>query len=248
VDEGPSSVIAICALGWNHAEITRRWLDSVRRHSSGHDVQLYLMDNGSDDATSAVMQSFHPRYFRRNPTNDSIHKGWNELTAAACRDGASVVIISNNDLIMGPDWLGPLMRELGKPELRYFLPNGNFTNITTFERDAATRRPPPGTRPARAGWCMVFPAAAIPLFWPIPEELQLWYGDDYIHRKLSAAGYRCEAVDDCVVHHMLSVSFNERTDHAAIVARDKIIYERICAEEADKAKQWVVYADGEKDR
>jgi GT2 family glycosyltransferase len=243
VDEGPSSVIAICALGWNHAEITRRWLDSVRRHSSGHDVQLYLMDNGSDDATSAVMQSFHPRYFRRNPTNDSIHKGWNELTAAACRDGASVVIISNNDLIVGPGWLDPLLRELSRGDKRYFLPNGSLTNPVTFERDAATK-PAPGTRPTRAGWCIVLPAAAVPLFWPIPEELVLWYGDDVIHDRLGAAGYRCEAVDDCLVLHMGSVSFYKRAGYNEIVARDKIVYERICAQQAERAKQWVVYRDG----
>jgi len=222
-------VIAICALGWNHAEVTRKWLESVRRHSGGHEVQLYLIDNGSSDNTSAVMQSFSPRYFRRNGNNDSIHKGWNELASQACKDGAAVVIISNNDLIVGPDWLGPMMRELAKPELRYFLPNGDLTNPVTFERDAQNK-PAPGTRPARAGWCIVLPAAAVPVFWPIPEALQLWYGDDYIHDTLARAGYRCERVDDSLVCHLGSVSFFKRPGYNEIVAADKIVYERICAE------------------
>ena len=223
-------MIAICALGWNKSDYTRRWLDSVRRNSAGHDVRLYLMDNGSTDDTSAVMQSFSPAYFQRNESNDSLYKGWNTLAGRALADGAAVVILSNNDLIVAPGWLDAFARELGDPRKRYFLPNGDLHDAGTFERDALARRAvavPPLTASARAGWCLVLPRAAVAAALPIPEELQLWYGDDWIHWKLGQAGYVCEVVLDSFVLHFGSVSFYARPGYPEIVARDRETFNRL---------------------
>lgn len=224
-------MIAICALGWNKAEMTRQWLESVRRNSAGHDVRFYLMDNGSDDHTRDVMQSFGPAYFQRNESNDSLYKGWNTLARRAIDDGADVVILSNNDLIVGPGWLDALARELADPCKRYFLPNGELRDAANFEADARTRlaqpRPSPSTVRADAGWCLVLPRVAVPEFLPIPEDLQLWYGDNWIHWKLAQAGYSCEAVLDSYVLHYGSVTFYSRPGYAEIVARDREIFNRL---------------------
>ena len=216
--------IAICALGWNHRDVTHRWLDSVRRNSDGHRVGLYLLDNGSSDDTKAVMDAFDPRYCARNNDNESIYKGWNLLTRQALLDNVEVVCLSNNDLVVSPGWLDAVAREVGRGDARYFLPNGSYSSDG---KTAPLVPPAPGTRPARGGWCLFFRADAVRHFLPIPEELQLWYGDDWIHYKLERAGYRCESIDDCLVAHAGSVSFYSRPGYADIVAKDREIFNRL---------------------
>jgi GT2 family glycosyltransferase len=123
-----------------------------------------------------------------------------------------------------------MARELGKKDKRYFLPSGSLTNPSTFDRDVEARLASgtaAGTSPARAGWCLVFPPEAVRIFWPIPEELQLWYGDDYMHHKLAQAGYRCESVHDAFVLHLGSQTVGRRADLAEVVARDKIAFDKI---------------------
>lgn len=224
-------MIAICALGWNKAEFTKNWLASLSRNCSGHDVKLFLMDNGSTDSgeTTAVMQAAKPELFLRNEQNESIHKGWNTLARAGLVAGADIIIISNNDLIVGPGWLDPVARELVPGVKRYFLPNGNVS-VNEDEMRTTAAMHAGKTVPADAGWCMMFHKDALPLFSPIPEELQLWYGDNWIHWKLKAAGYTCEALLDCPVHHYTSTSFYSREGYVEIVAKDREIYNRLTGE------------------
>lgn len=235
-------MIAICALAWNKADHTRRWLDSVRRNSSGHDVRLFLMDNGSTEPDVwHVLNDAQPTKALRSDTNDSIHKQWNILLRLALDAGAEQIILSNNDLIVGGGWLDSIVRELGKDAQagtrRYFLPNGDFKNPDSFEQDAASyiaALPPDAPRtmyPARAGWCLVFHAEAVRLFLPIPEELVLWYGDDYIHWRLGEKnGYRCEMIIDCPVYHYGSVSFYARDGYDRIVSRDREVWQRFLSQ------------------
>jgi len=224
-------MIAICALGWNKADFTQRWLESVQRNSGGHTYGLFLMDNGSTDGgeTSRVMQAFKPVIFERNEGNESIYRGWNRLAMQALKMGAEIVIISNNDLLVGPGWLDPVARELQQGVKRYFLPNGGVPQDDEGMR-AVVAGKTGQTVQAIAGWCIMMYRDAVPLWYPIPEELQLWYGDNWIHSKLRNAGYTCEALLDCPVHHFTSTSFYSRPGYVEIVAKDREIYNRLTGE------------------
>jgi GT2 family glycosyltransferase len=224
-------MIAICALGWNKAEFTQRWLESVQRNSGGHTYGLFLMDNGSTDGgeTSRVMQSFKPVVFERNEGNESIYRGWNRLSMQALKMGADIIILSNNDLMVGPGWLDPVARELQSGVKRYFLPNGDVLPDDENMRVNAAANVGKTLR-ADAGWCLMFHRDAIPLWHPIPEELQLWYGDNWIHKKLREAGYSCETLMDCCIHHYTSTSCNVRPGLAEIVAKDREIYNHLTGE------------------
>lgn len=222
-------MIAICALGWNKATFTKQWLESVARNSTGHHVELFLMDNGSTDDTAQVMQSFSPRVFVRNEQNESLYRGWNRLSERALAAGADIIILSNNDLLVGPGWLDPVAKVLQPGVKRYFLPNGGVPQDDAGMRAAVASLGGQTTK-ADAGWCLMFHRDAVPLFSPIPEELQLWYGDNWIHWKLRQAGYSCESLLDCPVHHFTSTSFYSRPGYVEIVAKDREIYNRLTGE------------------
>lgn len=222
-------MIAICAIGWNTEYHGRRWLESVRRNSAGHEIKLFLLDNGSADRTYDMFRSFDPEILLRNTENESIHKGWNRLLREAAARNPEMIILSNDDVIVGPRWLDAALRELHKPGMRYFLPNGSVGHVDSMDADVLRILPslPQTTVPARAAWCLMFPPAALPIFMPIPEELILWYGDDRIHAKLAEAGYSCESITDCCVNHIGSVSVLRRPDYTEVIEQDKQTYIRM---------------------
>lgn len=227
-------MIALCGMAWNQAECTENWLASVSRSSSGHDVRLFLLDNGSADGAKMmrIFNRYAPVWTHRNNTNGSIYKAWNQLLVAALAHKPEYICLSNNDVIVSRGWLNPIIREFEKDPKRYFLPNGNLTDRTTFEADAArvSTEQTGITKPGRGGWCLFFTPDQVREFLPVPEELILWYGDDFVHRKLAAAGYRCETVMDCCVLHLGSVSFFRRSDYVKIVAKDRETYYRLTGE------------------
>lgn len=228
-------MIAICALAWNAADHTERWLRSVRATQGAHEVNLYLLDNGSRDPAqmARIFRSASPKLALRNEDNRSIYAGWNRLATAALADAPEVLILSNNDLVCAPGWLDAIVREVRAGGDRYFLPNGDVPSdpARLAERAKSLRQAdgPKTEAPARAGWCMIFPPRALPLFLPIPECLELWYGDDYIHDTLALLGWSCETILDCAVFHATSVSMMQRPGYVEIVARDRAQYAQIQA-------------------
>lgn len=228
-------MIAICGLAWNCADYSEKWLQSIRRNTAGHEVKLFLIDNGSTDGTGRLFQSYNPTYFERHENNDSIHISWNKLLREAVKHGPELIVLSNNDLLVGPGWADAALREVRKNPKRYFLPNGSIGSYDTFDADVRAASLPQNTTPARAGWFLMFPPEALSIFLPVPEELILWYGDDYIHTKLQAAGYTCEAIQDCCVLHHGSVTVFRRPDYNKIVERDRELFSRIFKEMNEKS-------------
>lgn len=223
-------MIAVCMLGWNHAWYTKRAIQSIRRNSGSEDIGLFLVDNGSTDETQEVMRAAQPKAFIRNHENLGISAGWNQaIEAALSYNYTEFTVLANNDIMVGPGWLEPVRRELSKNDSRYFLPNGAVTDEETFEIEVERRRPGllGKTTPGRAGWCMFFRAQTARLFHPVPSELRLWYGDDYIHWKLASFGYRCEVLLDSFVLHYGSRSIGDYPGKCEQIARDLEAYKKI---------------------
>ncbi|MCH9755540.1 MAG: glycosyltransferase [Gammaproteobacteria bacterium] len=224
--------VAICVPCWNNVWYTRQMVSSVLRNSAGHQCFFVFLDNGSTDDTVAYLRSVPGvAHLIRKDHNTGVNPAWNEILDHALPHKPDVVCLANNDILVGPQWLDAVSAEITKDDKRYFLPNGQFTNPKTF--DADVRRSLPnlqGTKPARAGWCMFFHPSALPLFLPIPAELKLWYGDDWIHHKLQKAGYKCEAVMKTCCLHYVSKTIQFYPGRDAQIASDRAAYRRLTGE------------------
>lgn len=249
-------MIAICTLGYGHADYTQRFLDSVKRNSGDHDIALYLIDNGShgDGETTRVMQAASPRFFERWEDEHNIHKPWNRLLRQAVDDGADIICLTNNDVVVGPHWLDGIVREQ-KP-MHYFMPNASLYDqslcpdrgrrlrrrmrheyhLVVIDRfEALTRQAlldaPATTLPGRENWCMFFTPAAVNSFWPIPEELQIWCGDTWLQWRLRQQGFVFKVVADCFVLH-----FANTTSRNAVgwYASDYEIFRRLTGQMTDR--------------
>ncbi len=233
ITEHVMAKVAVCVPCWNNLKYTRMMVDSVCRNSDGHQVFFVFVDNGSTDGTGEYLRSV-PGVAKiiHNPTNVGVNPAWNALLAEALLHQPDVVVLANNDILVGPSWLDTISREIAKDDKRYFLPNAQFTNPVTFDDDVRRALPSlSGTVKARAGWCMFFPPSAIPLFHPIPDVIKLWFGDDWIHHRLGKAGYRCEAPRATCCLHFVSKTISGYPGMVEQVARDREAFKRLMENE-----------------
>lgn len=226
-------MIAICMIAWNQIESTRRLLDSVARNSHRHRLEFFLLDNGSDDGrTFDYLKSVNPSFLGRNPENRSIYEGWNRVLRAALEKNPELLCLISNDVEVGPRWLDAVVREASMPGKRYFLPNACLKpDRWPVEAERTIAELSGRCVPGRAGWCLFLGPDTVREFLPIPEDLRLWYGDDWIHHRLAKAGYECAIILDCLAWHHTSTTFYATPGYVEIVARDREIWDRLMADE-----------------
>lgn len=230
-------MIAVCIPAYNLLQYTRWAVDSVLKNSAPHDVRLYLLDNGSERRdVFDYMKSIPNAKVVRNEINRWVYGGWNQLFEMAVADKPDIVALMSNDVQVGRNWLDGIVREIAADRKRYFLPNGNFHDHVMFGKEVdavlASIGDGPRTTPGKAGWLMAFPVEAVSIFSPIPTTLRLWYGDDWIHWKLKAAGYKCETVlDSCAIHFgSKTLEAMNQDEKVRVIAQDKAEYERLTGE------------------
>lgn len=227
-------MIAVCMIAFNQLWYTRTAVESIRKNSVGHDLELFLLDNGSTDETGSYMMSTKPTAFIRSHKNMGISWAWNKILDAALASNPEIICLAGNDIVTSKGWLDPIVREVSKNPKRYFIPNGEISDWENIDVEASRLYPARRgkTCPGRSGWCFFFTPDAVREFLPVPPELFLWYGDDYIHWKLKNAGYPCEVVLDSFVCHFLSktiMSFDSEWRNRRI-AQDRDFYNRLTGE------------------
>ncbi|MCC8193448.1 MAG: glycosyltransferase family 2 protein, partial [Deltaproteobacteria bacterium] len=100
---------------FNKWELTRNCLASLREHSSGHDLEIIVVDNGSSDATAPELASYGTGLF--GARFGAIVFSENRNFGPACNAGARaatspVLFFLNNDTLATPGWLPPLLTGL----------------------------------------------------------------------------------------------------------------------------------------
>jgi GT2 family glycosyltransferase len=231
------SRVVVCAPCWNQVGYTRWFVSSVLRNSEGHDVHLILLDNGSVDETRDYITSLRRKTTTTilNAENVGVNPAWNALLEEAIKPkyAADAICLANNDIVVGPGWLDSVCQAFQDPaNASYFVANGAFANQHTFEDDVRQALPAlRGQRvTARGGWCLFFTPAMVRLFHPIPPELVLWFGDDWMHYHLEKAGLQCEAMLDCCALHFLSKSVAEYPNKVERIAKDREAFMRLVPE------------------
>ena len=124
-----SRTVSIVVPCWNRVEWTLQLLKSIQATTPDGTYELIIVDNGSTDATSAA-ESVPDAGVKvvRNDTN----RGF----AVACNQGAQAatgetLVFVNNDVIVKPGWLPPLLDGLRRPRVgvvgsKLLFPDGNI--------------------------------------------------------------------------------------------------------------------------
>ena len=234
-------LVSIVILGFNQVEYTRKCIDSIRRHTR-QKYELILVDNGSKDGTEEYFRSIQGAKVIRNPENLGVSKGWNQGMRQAAGE---YILILNNDIIVGPDWLenmvrlaesdpsiglvGPRSNYIAGPQIVPDVPYKQESEIQAFilkwqqEHDLSAAE-----FGFIKGFCHLIPRRVFAKVGFYDERFGKgnFEDDDYCLR-VRYNGFRALFADDVFIHHYGSVSFNqESVDWRALMIENQKKYEQ----------------------
>lgn len=154
------------------------------------DVDVVAVDNGGSlDVKRALEEMARDITVIRNERNVYVNPAWNQLADKFLASNSEILVLANADLAVAPGWAASLLmrheqtKENGKQEFWW----GHFGHLgskppSSEEADAASQ--------CSCGSFFALTKVAVKICFPIPGELLIWYGDNWIVTKLTRARYR----------------------------------------------------------
>jgi len=135
VANGTVPEVGIVVLNWESYGDTAECLESLTDVTYPN-FEVFLVDNGSTDGSAERLQSeFEWCSFRKNDENLGFARGNNPGIEAALEAGMDYVLLLNNDTVVPPDFLGPLVKTaesdpdiVGVGGVQYQYKNGKILN------------------------------------------------------------------------------------------------------------------------
>jgi GT2 family glycosyltransferase len=206
--------VSVAILAWNSWETTKACLDSLRPTLGVRD-QVVVVNNGSTDGTASGLGAY--------PWVDVVTNAANRGFAGGCNDAArparhDLIIFLNNDTLLAPRWIEPLVAAFEDPAVGAVGPRSNFVSGPQIVPEAVYGSPADMRRFARS-WSAAHRAMtssadrlvgfAIAVRRSVFEALGGFderYGiggfeDDDLCRRIIARGYKLLISHESFVHH-----------------------------------------------
>ena len=245
--------VSIIVLMWNNGLLTLRCLRSIYERSDYKNLEVILVDNGSDTKESAIVTKWIENYnlgqtiYVRSQENVGFAAGNNVGLKIATGE---FIVVLNNDTEVTPGWIWRSIKHFSvNPRLGLLGPStnncGNEARVVLHNDDGNWLQeviPRFGLRQMRA-----IPAATLAFFCvfisrAVLDEVGLisedygkgYFEDDDYCRRVEAAGYEISIARDIFVYHQMSASFDLLGDSAKaeLFKSSKAVYE-------SKWGQWI---------
>jgi glycosyltransferase involved in cell wall biosynthesis len=162
-------------------------VDDVSPDNTREWLQKWIMDKKSPNVKTRII--FHEE-------NQGISKTWNDLIDNA---GGDYICIINSDILFTPHWDTPLIEALDRYEVA-----SPYHTMNEIPQDFPGGRDRVANILPVLGCCFMFKRGLIDKIGHFPEELRLWYGDNWLGKKA-----KCCHIHGSYVHHFISKSANK---------------------------------------
>jgi len=223
--------VSTIILNWNDASDTLICLDSVLR-SDYPNCQILVVDNGSTDDSVSRIRAAYP-WIELLETGENLgYAGGNNVGIRhALEGGAEYVCILNNDVVVAPDFLTPLLAVLeGHPEVGVATPliaemaapervwalgsvvdrySGHVRRLHAGEQVAALRQQLPAEVEVASGAAMLVRREVLNSVGLLDDKFFLYYEETDWCLRVTASGYRIVAVPSSLILHKVSAALGE---------------------------------------
>ncbi|MBC7339106.1 MAG: glycosyltransferase [Firmicutes bacterium] len=237
--DGLTSIVIPC---WNEVELTRQCVDSVFRNTT-EPFELIVVDNGSTDETPEYLQALAGRYPNVRVIRNEVNTGF----AYACNQGidaagGSQIVVMNNDVVVPPGWLSPMLRALRAPGVGIVGPRTNQVSgsqqvpvpyagdLAAMEAYASKRAHENKFKgffsPRAVAFCMLIKREVVDRVGGFDFSFGMGnFEDDDFCIRAQLAGFRIWIADDAFVYHLGSRTFLAQSiDYAALMRKNLEIF------------------------
>ncbi len=237
---------------FNRLDLTQAFVTNLAQTVARGDWEAIIVDDGSADGTREFLETLRtPFRALRMERNGGYARAMNRAAAIA---SGEILGLLNNDLILRPGWLEPMMRLL-EPDATIGAVGNIQVNPATGLLDHAgvffdpegmpthahknRRRPPPGPwreRNACTAACLLMRGAVFTRFDGFFEDYRNGMEDIDLCVRMRAAGLRILVSHESVVGHLVSSAPGRHDANAA----NTELYRRRCARLAAPwgAREW----------
>ena len=140
----PRPFVRVVVVNFDGGDVTRRCVDALlaTRYPSDR-LQIVVVDNASVDGFNWVLREEYPQVtLIQSDTNEGFARGCN--LAMRDLDGVDHVALINNDAIVDPDWLEPLLVPMADPTVGAVVPKlllNVWAHAVTVRTDRLHRMP-----------------------------------------------------------------------------------------------------------
>lgn len=200
----------IAVLGYNHHDITMQVLNRVM--AKNPNCKVLFFDNGSIPPFKDLLPN-HVEYIRK-PENVYVNPAWNEIFELC--DTKYVTLLNNDCLPLRDSYFDNVIQDMEANNL-------SMTSCKTVDIKALTKARilfyslwdkllsqfdmNPVEKAKRQGWLMTLNLEHYKQCnYKIPDELKVWYGDDWIANQLLKNNYKTVVYKNALAIHVQSTS------------------------------------------
>lgn len=220
-----------CLHGVEH---TREAIESAFHFQS----DVLVIDNGASEGVKGIIKSFGDRIkVIVNEKNIYVNPAWNQILKHFMHNMQYThVVIFNSDAILPPNWPA----QLDKFYKRYGglgIPVPYETQDKRFawqEQDINSPLQCIEIKDGIRGTCIILTRQQVNWVYPIPDEIKVWFGDNWIYDGLRRLDFSTYLIDNIIVYHALSQNVSICPDAIEEIEGDKAWWESYSKQELNK--------------
>ncbi len=198
------------------ADHCKQAIDSVVNQPG---VDLLIIDNGATPEVKDLISSYNAPngVCITNEVNRYVNPAWNQSLIYFLNGDWDYICVMNSDLVLREDWVQVVQKRWVINPHEILLPVMNEQGHSGSEVMEAKY-----VSEATPGVFITLNRKQATMVYPIPEDIKVWFGDQYIYTILRELGYQTVIPPNLCARHAWSSTVSRLPGISEIIEEDKI--------------------------